>query len=630
MDNAHKKEQTMTLAQQEAVRHGNGPMMVLAGPGSGKTFVLTCRIRDLIERQKVNPGNILVVTFTRAAADQMRQRFLKMTGSNTTSVSFGTFHSIFFKIIKHAYGYQGSQIIREEQKYGILREIIRERKIPVEDEKDFIAGVLSEISIVKGEMMNLDHYYSTSCPDEVFRDIYRMYHNWMNANHMIDFDDMQLICYELFQARKDILGAWQRKYQYILVDEFQDICRIQYELVRMLAEPENNLFIVGDDDQSIYRFRGARPEIMLGFERDYPDCKKVLLDVNFRCDRNVVMAAGLVIKQNQARFSKAIKANRKGMCPVKVRKFPNSQKQYDHVVSELEKARENGQPLSEIAILYRTVRCASPLMRQLMDRRIPFQMKDVVPDLYSHFVSRNVLAYLRVAAGSQDRSDFLEIINRPNRYVNRAMLEDPQVNLQELIWKYENSDKDWMAERLQKLQVQLRVLKGLNPSAAIEYIRQAIGYETYLHEYAEYRRMKPDELIEVLDEMQETARPFETIEEFFAHIVEYQQELRDQASKRNQMIQEAVDEYGNPIDAGVVLTTMHGAKGLEYDTVYIIDANEGVVPHEKASSPEDIEEERRLFYVAMTRAKNKLFICCTKEKFNKQQEPSQFIKEFLG
>lgn len=613
-----KKElaEKMTKPQYEAVIHKNGPMLVLAGPGSGKTFVLTCRIQELIEAGHVNSGNILVVTFTKAAADQMKGRFLQMAGQETTTVSFGTFHSIFFKIIRHAYQYQGSQIIREEQKYAVLREIIRSKQVTIEDEKEFISGILSEISVVKGEMMDLNHYYSTSCPSQIFREIFGAYQGWMEENHMIDFDDMQVICYELFRGRPDILAAWQRKYQYILVDEFQDICRIQYELIRMLAAPENNLFIVGDDDQSIYRFRGARPEIMLGFEKDYPDCKKVLLDVNFRCDRNIVAAAGRVIRRNKTRFEKDIRASRPASHAVLVRKFEDSNTQYLHVVREIQKAAEAGIPLEDMAVLFRTTRCAGGLVQKLMDFNIPFQMKDVLPDLYSHFICKNILAYIRIAMGSRDRSDFLEIINRPNRYISRTVFDSPQVSFDALAARFQ--DREWMADRIYKLEIQIKMLSRMTPYAAIAYIRNSIGYEDYLREYAAFRRMKPVELTDILDEIQESAREFQTFEEWLLHIEAYQQELKEQAADRNR--------HGE----GVVLSTMHAAKGLEYDTVYIIDANEGITPHEKAVLEEDVEEERRLFYVAMTRAKNQLLICCTKEKFHKAQEPSAFIKEFLG
>lgn len=286
------------------------------------------------------------------------------------------------------------------------------------------------------------------------------------------------------------------------------------------------------------------------------------------------------------------------------------------MIREIQKASQAGTPLEDMAVLFRTARCGVGLVQKLMDFNIPFQMKDVLPDLYSHFISRNILAYVRIAMGSRDRSDFLEIINRPNRYVSRTLFDTPEVSFDALAAKFQ--DKEWMAERIYKLEVQIHMLSKMTPYAAITYIRNAIGYEQYLQEYAAFRRMKPSELLDVLDEIQEASREFDTFEEWLSHIEAYQKELKEQAADRNRR------------GEGVVLSTMHASKGLEYDTVYIIDANEGITPHEKAVLDEDIEEERRLFYVAMTRAKNQLLICCTKEKFHKVQEPSMFIKEFLS
>lgn len=332
----------MTPPQQEAVLHKRGPMMVLAGPGSGKTFVLTRRIAQLIRSGEASPDHILVVTFTRMAAEEMKSRFLQIMGETSTAVTFGTFHSVFYRIIRAAYGQRAGTIMPENQKYQVLQEIVHARGLEIEDEKEFIQGVLSEISVVKGEMMDLQNYYSVSCPSETFRRIFTDYQHYMDSHQLIDFDDMQTMCYELLSQRPDILAAWQRKFCYILVDEFQDICRIQYELVKMLALPENNLFIVGDDDQSIYRFRGARPEIMLGFERDFPGTKSVLLDVNFRCDRNIVYAAGLVIGKNKTRFPKKISSSRMGIQAVLVRRFDNSEKQYASIISDVRELTGQG------------------------------------------------------------------------------------------------------------------------------------------------------------------------------------------------------------------------------------------------------------------------------------------------
>ena len=266
-------------SQLQAIRHFEGPMMVLAGPGSGKTTVITHRVKYLVEHYGVEPGSILVITFTRAAAEEMKERFQKLMEGRRLPVSFGTFHAVFFSILKHAYRYDASNIVREEQRIRIIREMIDKHHIDVEDETEFTASILSEISMVKGEMMSLEHYYAKNCSEEIFKKLYQGYEQGLLSQGLLDFDDMLVMCYQLFRERKDILSAWQRKYRFILIDEFQDINRVQYEIMRMLAAPEDNLFIVGDDDQSIYRFRGAKPEIMLGFGKDYPQAKQTLLGI---------------------------------------------------------------------------------------------------------------------------------------------------------------------------------------------------------------------------------------------------------------------------------------------------------------------------------------------------------------
>ena len=277
-------------AQTQAIMHKDGPMMVLAGPGSGKTTVITHRVQYLTKEYGIDPGDILVITFTRAAAEEMRERYEALTGGGSR-VTFGTFHSIFFRILKLAYRYTADNIVREEQQMQFVRELAQSGGLEPEDENEFAASILSEISSVKGERISLEHYYSKNCPDAVFRQLYAGYEEKMRRAGLIDFDDMMVLCLELFTERKDILSAWQRRYRYILIDEFQDINRLQYEIVRMLAKPEDNLFIVGDDDQSIYRFRGAKPEIMLGFERDYPGAGRILLDVNYRSTEEIVAPA---------------------------------------------------------------------------------------------------------------------------------------------------------------------------------------------------------------------------------------------------------------------------------------------------------------------------------------------------
>ena len=373
-------------AQSRAVRHGKGPMMVLAGPGSGKTTVIVGRVRNLVENQGVSPSNILVITFTRAAAREMEERYLAYDMEQTGGrVSFGTFHSVFFRILKLAYQYDGGNIVREEQQVQFIREEMGRLSLDVEDEGEFIRSILSEISMVKGEMIPLEHYYAKNCSEEIFKQLYENYQQEMGRRGLLDFDDMLVMCYRLFRERKDILSAWQRKYQYILIDEFQDINRIQYEVVKMMALPGNNLFIVGDDDQSIYRFRGARPELMLGFPKDYPQCGRVLLDVNYRSTPQIVEAAGRLIAHNKTRFAKEIRAVRRPGRPVITRVFQDGAMEAEAISRELRDYAKAGVKWEQMAVLFRTNLGPRLLVEKLMEYNIPFCLRDELPNLFDHW-----------------------------------------------------------------------------------------------------------------------------------------------------------------------------------------------------------------------------------------------------
>lgn len=601
-------------SQQRAIAHLSGPMMVLAGPGSGKTSVIVERTAYMINEGDISPANILVVTFSRAAAKEMKERFLSFTGQKYTPVTFGTFHGVFYGILKQAYGFTAANILSDEEKSGILKELALNYGGDLAEEGDFAEEVAKEISVVKGNKISLEHYYSSCCPDEVFRQIYQGYREACQSRRKLDFDDMILYCYELFTQRKDILAAWQKKFQYILVDEFQDINQLQYDIVRMLARPQNNLFIVGDDDQSIYHFRGARPEIMLNFNRDYPEAETVTLNVNYRCSGQILASAMRVIGENKKRFSKKLSTPNQAGDAVMIREFQNPREEYLTVVSELRERLENGEKLEDTAILLRTNQEAEGLVGALMERQVPFNMKEKLPNLFHHWICRNLLAYMHFAAGEKNRKYFVEFMNRPNRYISRDALSlSPIVDFEELKEFYKN--KDWMCDRITTLETHLRVLKGLAPYAAINFIRKGMGYEEYLHEYAEYRKIKPEELSEILDRLTESTRGMNSLEEWEAYIEDYTTKLEEQARRAEQERE------------GVLISTLHGVKGLEYDFVYILNVNEGSMPYRKAVLEPAIEEERRLFYVGMTRARKKLALCYVRQQYEKKREPSRFLKE---
>lgn len=610
-----KQEMAFSKAQTQAIMHKDGPMMVLAGPGSGKTTVITHRVQYLTKEYGIDPGDILVITFTRAAAEEMRERYEALTGGGSR-VTFGTFHSIFFRILKLAYRYTADNIVREEQQMQFVRELAQAGGLEPEDENEFAASILSEISSVKGERIALEHYYSKNCPDAVFRQLYAGYEEKMRRAGLIDFDDMMVLCLELFTERKDILSAWQRRYRYILIDEFQDINRLQYEIVRMLAKPEDNLFIVGDDDQSIYRFRGAKPEIMLGFERDYPGVGRILLDVNYRSTEEIVAPALRLIGENQKRFSKAIHTTGRHGKNVITKLWQDPGEENLAIAREIQLYLQSGVRPGDIAVLYRTNAGPRFLMEKLMEYNLPFRTRDTVPNLYEHWISRNILTYIRIAMGSRAREDILQVINRPKRYISRDAMPDETVSFEKMKAFY--AEKDWIAERIESLEGDLRAIARMSPLAAVNYIRQGMGYDEYLIEYAAFRRMRPEELLEAADELKESAAGFKTFDEWFAHIEAYKEEMLRQAAQRR-----------TETDA-ITLATMHSAKGLEFPIVYILDANEGITPHSRAMLDEDMEEERRLFYVAMTRAKTRLHVYAVRERYHKKAEVSRFVWEYLG
>lgn len=602
---------SFTEAQSRAIAHGTGPMLILAGPGSGKTLVITNRTKYLIE-QGIDPSKILVITFTKAAAEEMRNRFYKMMGEKQYPVTFGTFHAVFFSILRHAYHYTAANILREDQKRQFLQEILDKIDLEPEDEQELIRNLISEISKVKNEQIDLQHYYSTSCAESMFREIYQKYEKRLVRERLLDFDDMLLGCYELLSERNDILSAWQNCFSYILIDEVQDMNRIQYEIMRMLALPQNNLFLVGDDDQSIYRFRGAKPEIMFQFTRDYPNADMILLDRNFRSTRQIVQASLTVINENKKRFFKEITAQKREGQPVERHMFANPIEETTWITEQIQKAAKNGRSYKEIAILFRTNTGAQMMTERLMEYNIPFVMRDGMPNLYEHWIARDLFAYLNIAAGGRERRDFLRIINRPNRYISRECLDQPTVSFDRLNAYYE--EKPWVMERIDRLEEGVLWMNRLMPYAAINYIRKGFGYDTYLLNYAEEHHIKAEDLSELLDDIQESARSYQDYAAWLKHIEEYKEELSRQMQKKQQRAEN-----------GVSLLTFHGAKGLEFKEVFLPDLNEGIVPYKKAILEEDIQEERRMLYVGMTRAMEKLHLCAVKERYGKKVAVSRFL-----
>ena len=614
----------LNRGQDEAIKHGNGPCMVLAPPGSGKTLIVTERTRYLIEESGVRPDQILVITFTRYAAREMKERFERLTAGKNYPVTFGTFHSIFYGILKCAYGIGANNLMSEKESSVLLQEVLDQADIEstpeVEDEEELVRGLLREVGMVKNGLCHLKDFHSKYLTQDEFAEVFRSYEHQKKELKKFDFDDMLVQCYALFRKKPEILQGWQKRFQYILIDEFQDINRVQYEVIRMLAAPRYNLFVVGDDDQSIYGFRGAKPELMLYMKQEFPSLRTISLTVNYRSTEFITGAAARVILHNDTRFYKRVQSFRGRGQNVHVQEVLDEQEEAQYVTEEIQKKLDQGIKPGEIAVLFRAAVQARMISEILSEHRIPFEMRDYVTNFYRHFIVKDMMAYLQLAAGKRDRSLFLTICNRPLRYLARNSMENRQVNFEDLRKFY--CDKDWMLDIIDQFDVDVRMMKNMAPYAAIQYIRKKIGYDDFLKEYAEKHQISWKQLMDVMAELEERSKNFKSYDEWEIHIAKYTQELEEQQAKARKIKGERENK--------VQLMTIHSAKGLEFEDVFVIHANEGEIPHQKAEKKDEIEEERRLFYVALTRAKNNLCISYITQKNGNSIKPSRFVEELLG
>lgn len=614
----------LNRGQDEAIKHGNGPCMVQAPPGSGKTLIVTERTRYLIEESGVRPDQILVITFTRYAAREMKERFERLTAGKNYPVTFGTFHSIFYGILKCAYGIGANNLMSEKESSVLLQEVLDQTDIEstpeVEDEEELVRELLREVGMVKNGLCHLKDFHSKYLTQDEFAEVFRSYEHQKKELKKFDFDDMLVQCYALFRKKPEILQGWQKRFQYILIDEFQDINRVQYEVIRMLAAPRYNLFVVGDDDQSIYGFRGAKPELMLYMKQEFPSLRTISLTVNYRSTEFITGAAARVILHNDTRFYKRVQSFRGRGQNVHVQEVLDEQEEAQYVTEEIQKKLDQGIKPGEIAVLFRAAVQARMISEILSEHRIPFEMRDYVTNFYRHFIVKDMMAYLQLAAGKRDRSLFLTICNRPLRYLARNSMENRQVNFEDLRKFY--CDKDWMLDIIDQFDVDVRMMKNMAPYAAIQYIRKKIGYDDFLKEYAEKHQISWKQLMDVMAELEERSKNFKSYDEWEIHIAKYTQELEEQQAKARKIKGERENK--------VQLMTIHSAKGLEFEDVFVIHANEGEIPHQKAEKKDEIEEERRLFYVALTRAKNNLCISYITQKNGNSIKPSRFVEELLG
>ncbi|MDE6025718.1 MAG: ATP-dependent helicase [Lachnospiraceae bacterium] len=598
--------------QSDAIMHVDGPMLVVAGPGSGKTTVIARRIKYLIESAGVSPADILVITFTKAAAGEMENRFKSITKGSGYNVRFGTFHSIFFWIVKTAYNLNNSSVISESEKRTVIEGIMKKMSLKYENKDDIVSSIISQISLVKCDMLDIESYYSSDMPENIFRELYKRLNKELKRNGKIDFDDMMVMCYELLISRKDILTHCQNIFKYIMVDEFQDSNRLQYEIFRLLVGNRGNAFVVGDDDQSVYGFRGARPEIMQQFTKDYPKTKIVKLNQNYRCDKKITEASALLIGENKKRFGKALKSTSKEDGIVKIIYTKDEQDEYKHIMDNIDRHVKDGIPLEKQAVIYRTNMQPRVLAMKFNRLGVPYVMNDSLPNIFEHFASKGILDYMRIAMGDSSRATFLRVINKPGRYINREVFINETVDFDDIRWRLRS--KPYAVEKLDKLEADIKLLKKMRPYAACNFIRKGIGFDDYVKWYSEQKQLNMEEFEEVMDEFANMIVDVGSYGELFEFIEEYGAIVSMQRYKRQE-------------DKGVRLLTMHGSKGLEFECVYIMDFVEGVVPYKKSKTKAELEEERRMMYVAMTRAKHELYMYVPRMRGSKQQSISRFANK---
>ena len=596
--------------QLKAVTYGEGPLLVTAGPGSGKTTVITHHIQYLIDSLGIPPEKILVITFTKSAAVEMKERFMHLAGQKETNVVFGTFHAFFYQILRKSGGFTHDSILKEKEKYVFLRDILKTEKITYY-ENSFLEDLLSEFSQIKNKGF-IKEYESSLLEQNIFKKVFDEYQRRLEAVHKIDFDDMSIRCLSLLQKDDTVLRKWQEQFSYILIDEFQDINPGQYEIIKLLAKPHHNIFAVGDEDQSIYSFRGANPQIGFQFLEDYPEAKQIFLAINYRCEKEIVRGAKNLISNNMMRFDKEIEAvernNEKKYIDkyedgLIIKFFHHEKEEYEEIVYQLKQYKEK-YSYNQCVILFRT-NMISPLFFQILkEHKIPYKTKSDIKNWQENSVVKDMQAYFALAKGELTRKNLFRIMNKPSRYFSRDI-----VNADSFTW--ESIERNFkgnftVLDGVQKLQKDLEYVKKLPVYAALGYIRRGIGYDKWLQSRGG-KILRDGE--EMLEQLRVLARECDTFDELWSLLEK-----------------EEIKDDNNESDA-VSVMTYHGSKGLEWSVVFLPDVIEGITPYKRAKSEEEKEEERRMFYVALTRAREVVYLYSLTQDDGHKRTPSCFIKE---
>lgn len=594
--------------QKQMVAVKEGPVLVVACPGSGKTTTMIARAKALVD-YGVNPAKLLVITFTKQAATHMQQKYEKAYGKE--GITFGTIHSICYRMLQSVAGYTKKDILLESEKWAFLAGQLH-GKVTAAEMEETISGIMREISFVKNKCIPPEAYEPDSTDKRTFCILFHAYEDFRKSAGKIDFDDMLIVAREIFFNNGMVLEEYRKKYSYIMIDEFQDTNRVQADIFYLLAGENGNILVVGDDDQNVYGFRAAESAIMLDFPKKFPNCKIIYLDTNYRSEPEIIEIASKLIACNKKRFEKDFKGEKKGKGHIKITCFPDVVKQRDSVVEQLKKLHETGVPYEEMSVLYRTNKQNLMYVQALMKEEIPFYTTEAVKDHHMEFPFQDFMAYYRLAAGNPWKGDLQRILNRPSRYLKGDAFKNCIYNIDQMIECANRcSNPDAAKDRIYSMVDDIENLATMNPTQFVGYLYNVMDYRAGALSYAAYCGKDESEVDELLDSLKDEAKQFNTMQEWVDYAKTYNKKLQEKRKNKE----------------GICLSTYHSAKGLEWDYVFLIDCNEDMTPFKKAESPEEIEEERRLFYVAVTRARKGVRFTWVSDNGPKKMFPSRFLTE---
>ncbi len=612
--------------QQKAVEHKDGPAIVLAVPGAGKTTVLICRTANLILNHNISPSKILSITFSKASARDMKKRFTDVFGDVVKdNITFSTIHSFAFHVIRE-YAYhkkikykliEGSE--SEFNKIRILKGLYhRINGAYINDDK--LEELQNTIGYLKNTMIDIEDTHKYTIPQiRNFKEICRQYEDFKRSKNLIDFDDMLTLTFQILQSNPSLLAKYRNTYQYIQVDEGQDTSKIQNQIISLLAHPNNNLFIVADDDQSIYGFRGASPEDLLNFENKYANAEKFYMEENYRSTKNIVDVSNTFIKRNTARFDKNLLTCNKPKRPVTIVKVNNEFEQYRYIIKELQTFKD----YRDTAILFRNNISSIALAEYLNRHSIPFYIRDSKLGFFNHWVVNDIISFLKLSIDTYDISSFENIYYKMKGYISKEALK--YVKTQKVSKDVFSSllsfpgFKQFQLRNISGLQKDFKALRKKKPLSAINFIEKELEYGKYLKDRGKNSGYSYEGTKMVLSILKSISIETNSTMEFLSRLDELQR-----------LIQESKD---NRYKNAVTLTTIHSSKGLEFKRVYMVDLIDGEFPTMSSidsydmGQPLPLEEERRLFYVGMTRSKEVLDLIAIKEKNNERIYHSRFINE---